>query len=126
MATGLLGVYIRWLLYPHELVQDSQTSQSFYHMQNPENEIYTDDNPVDVTELLANHYHSRKAAMLPENAQEVLIHKKVEMLGSSFVSWKLILPCILMGLMAVVLRKRSLYSFVIRLVTTKKNSTHAV
>ena len=92
VATGLLGVYLRWLLYAHhQLVKDREVKKS---IQSKEAVVYVNDDLVDALALRGNQVRQsahlvqmRRAAMLKKGG--LFLEKTEEGRGGeSSAAWK--------------------------------------
>lgn len=136
VATGLLGVYLRWLLYPHgePLHMQQQMAQSQDHGLIKEREVYMNDNLADIITLKerqkqqrqklkqnqrqsAHLRQRRKPAMLENSAQELLSRE-----GSKSIPWSLVMLASIFIVLSVALTVKGFKGMVIH---SKKN-THVI
>jgi len=129
VATGLLGVYLRWLLYSHNhLVKDREAKKS---LQSKETGMYINDDLVDVLALRENQMRQsahlvqmRRAAMLEKGG--VFPVRKVEKRGGEdAAAWRAIaIAGIALVMMAAVVKvfRLNLTNMVKTLTQTKKSS----
>lgn len=132
VATGLLGVYLRWVLYSHDqFVKDKEVKKL---IQNKETTVYINDDLVDALALRENPVrHSdhlvqmRRAAML-EKGGLFLEKKKEGRGGESSAVWKVIfiggISLILMVSVVKVLRLNLPNMF--KMLTHTKKSSHVI
>jgi len=132
VATGLLGVYLRWVLYSHDqFVKDKEVKKL---RQSKETTVYINDDLVDALALRENPVrHSdhlvqmRRAAML-EKGGLFLEKKKEGRGGESSAVWKVIfiggISLILMVSVVKVLRLNLPNMF--KMLTHTKKSSHVI
>ena len=142
VATGLLGIYLRWLLYPKVQQRKMDMEKSQDHNQlSTKGETYTNGNLAGVIaqrerqlqqqqkmkqgELQTAHLRQmRKAAMMGNSAQDVLIRE-----GSGSIPWGVVALgscCVFLVLLAMFMKgfKRSLHK--LKAVTHTKKSSHII
>lgn len=132
VATGLLGVYLRWVLYSHDqFVKDKEVKKL---IQSKETTVYINDDLVDALALRENPVrHSdhlvqmRRAAMLGKGG--LFLEKKKEGRGGeSSAVWKVIfiggISLILMVSVVKVLRLNLPNMF--KMLTHTKKSSHVI
>lgn len=129
VATGLLGVYLRWVLYSHDqLVEDREAKKL---IQSKETAMYINDDLVDALAVRENQIRQsahlvpmRRAAMLEKGG--VFLEKRVEgnvVEGSA--AWKVIVVvgiCLLLMVSVVKVFRLNLTNMVKMLTQTKKSS----
>ena len=136
VAAGLLGVYLRWLLYPHEKQLNNQVKMEMKQYQDPQQiskEIYNRDNNIaDIIAIKSNQMPSehlqkmRKAAMI-ENSEHQLLSDSRE--GSAFMPWSVIwLGSIVLVLSGILIKvfKGTLKNVLIRTVVPGKKSKYVI
>ena len=132
VATGLLGVYLRWLLYSRDqLVKDREAKKL---IQGKESAVHINDDLVDALALReiqvrqsAHLMQMRKAAMLEKGG--VFLEKKVEGRGSEgSAAWRVIFVVgIFLVLMVSVVRVfRLKLTNMVKMLTQTKKSSHVI
>ena len=142
VATGLLGIYLRWLLYPKVEQEKMEVEKSQDHNQlSAKAETFTNDNLAGVIahrerqlqqqkkrkegQLQSAHLRKmRRAAMLGNSAQELLIRE-----GSGSIPWGVVVLgscCVLLVLWVMFIKgfKGSLHK--LKTVTLTKKSSHVI
>lgn len=132
VATGLLGVYLRWLLYSHDqLVKDREAKKL---IQSKETGMFINDDLVDVLALRENQMQQsahlvqmRRAAMLEKGG--VFLEKKVDRRGSEgSAAWRVIVVVgIFLVLMVLVVKVFRLNLMnMVKMLTYPKKSSHVI
>ena len=145
VATGLLGVYLRWLLYSHELPFQKHNELDARKLpQSQETEVYVNENLVDAIALKENWLEHqkkmkqdqmqtahlmqmRRAAMLDKSG--LLIEKNVgEREGVGSVSWTrvIVFGSILLLLVVLLVKGFKRMPSVLRMFTRMKKHTHVI
>lgn len=132
VATGLLGVYLRWLLYSHDqLVKDREAKKL---IQSKETGMFINDDLVDVLALRENQMQQsahlvqmRRAAMLEKGG--VFLEKKVDRSGSEgSAAWRVIVVVgiFLVLMVSVVKVFRLNLTNMVKMLTYPKKSSHVI
>ena len=132
VATGLLGVYLRWLLYSrNQLIEDRETKKL---IQSKETAVYINDDLVDALAVRENKIRQsahlvqmRRAAMLEKGG--VLLEKRVEgNVGESSAAWRVIVVAgiFLVLMVSVVKVFRLNLTNVVKRLTQAKKSSHVI
>lgn len=140
VATGLLGLYLRWLLYSHE--QSLKNMEMKKSIQSKETEVYINDDLVDALALRENLQHQkivkenqmqsahlvpmRRAAMLEKGG--LFLEKKVEGRGGEgSAAWRVIVIVgILLVLMVSVVKVFRRMPNMVKMLTHTKKSSHVI
>jgi len=132
VATGLLGVYLRWLLYSHEhLVKDREAKKL---SQSKETGMYVNDDLVDALALRENQMRQsahlvqmRRASMLEKGG--VFPEKKVDWRGGEgSVPWRaiVVVGIFLVIMVSVVKVFRLNFTNMVKMLTQTKKSSHVI
>ena len=142
VAAGLLGVYLRWLLYPHEKQLNNQVKMEMKQYQDPQQiskEIYNSDNNIaDIiaikerqlqksNQMPSEHLQKMRKAAMIENGEHQLLSDSRE--GSAFIPWSVIwlgsTVLVLSGILIKVF-KGTLKNILIRTVVPGKKSKYVI
>ena len=143
VASGLLGVYLRWLLYSHEQPFNKQGEMEMKKSQDPgqkEEESYNNANLADIIvikerqlqkrqqlKMPSEHLRQRrKAAMLENSAQELLVGERQ---GSGSIHWGVILLGSSFLVLSVILIKGfkgTLKNIIVKTMAHAKKTTHVI
>lgn len=143
VAAGLLGVYLRWLLYPHKQQLNNQVKMEMKQYQDPQQiskEIYNSDNIADVIalkerqfqkskqdQMSSEHFQKMRKAAMIENSERQLLSGSRE--GSSFMPWSVIwLASTVLVLSGILIKvfKGTLKNILIRTVVPGKETKYVI
>ena len=132
VATGLLGVYLRWLLYSHDQLVEGREEKKL--IQSKETVVYVNDDLVDALAVRENQIRQsahlvpmRRAAMLEKGG--VFLEKKVEgnVGEGSAVGRVTVVVGIFLVLMVLVVKVFRLnLTNMVKMLTQTKKSTHVI
>ena len=141
VAAGLLGVYLRWLLYPHEKQLNNQVKMEMKQYQDPQQiskEIYNSENIADIiavkerqlqksNQMPSEHLQKMRKAAMIENSEHQLLSDSRE--GSAFLPWSVVwlgsTVLVLSGILIKVF-KGTLKNILIRTVVPGKKSKYVI
>ena len=141
VAAGLLGVYLRWLLYPHEQQLNNQVKMEMKQYQDPQQiskEIYNSENIADIIavkerqlqksdKMPSEHLQKMRKAAMIENSEHQLLSGSRE--GSAFLPWSVVwlgsTVLVLSGILIKVF-KGTLKNILIRTVVPGKKSKYVI
>ena len=141
VAAGLLGVYLRWLLYPHEQQLNNQVKMEMKQYQDPQQiskEIYNSENIADIiavkerqlqksNQMPSEHLQKMRKAAMIENSEHQLLSGSRE--GSAFLPWSVVwlgsTVLVLSGILIKVF-KGTLKNILIRTVVPGKKSKYVI
>lgn len=140
VAAGLLGVYLRWLLYPHKKQLNNQVKMEMKQYQDPQQigkEIYNSDNNIaDIiaikerqlqksNQMPSEHLQKMRKAAMIENSEHQLLSGSRE--GSAFMSviWLGSTVLVLSGILIKVF-KGTLKNILIRTVVPGKETKYVI
>ena len=132
VATGLLGVYLRWLLYSHDQLVEGREANKL--IQSKEAAMYVNDDLVDALAVRGNQIRQsahlvpmRRAAMLEKGG--VFLEKKVEenVGKSSSAGRVIVIVGIFLVLMVLVVKVFRLnLTNMVKMLTQTKKSSHVI
>ena len=141
VAAGLLGVYLCWLLYPHEKQLNNQVKMEMKQYQDPQQiskEIYNSENIADIiavkerqvqksNQMPSEHLQKMRKAAMIENSEHQLLSGSRE--GSAFLPWSVVwlgsTVLVLSGILIKVF-KGTLKNVLIRTVVPGKKSKYVI